>query len=151
MPLWGGCEKYLIVSLQKMQNKAARTVTKANWYTSIETLLLQCGWLSVNQLIVYHSLITVFKVFDKKSPVYLYDKLSSEYPYRTRYATQENIRIGGSQNHPQLCQRSFRWRASKQWNQLPANLKMSKTVNQFKMGLFQWTKNNIPITPSNDD
>ena len=28
IPLWGGCEKYLIRSLQVIQNKAARVVTK---------------------------------------------------------------------------------------------------------------------------
>ena len=54
MPLWGGCELYLIRSLQVIQNKAARAVTKSGWYTSTKDLLQQCGWLSVNQLIAYH-------------------------------------------------------------------------------------------------
>ena len=148
MPLWGGCEKYLILSLQKIQNKAARIVTKADWFTPTETLLLQCGWLSVHQLIHYQSLILVFKVLDKKSPVYLYEKLSNEFPYKTRFATQENIRIGGSQyGFKDLSQKSFRCRASKQWNQLPANLRMPTTLKKFKKLLFQWVQTNVPTKP----
>ena len=41
--LWGGCEKYLIQALQVIQNKAARVVTKLDWYTPTHVLLSQCG------------------------------------------------------------------------------------------------------------
>ena len=44
MPLWGGCEMFLIKSLQIIQNKAARAVTKSSWFTPIEELLNPCGW-----------------------------------------------------------------------------------------------------------
>ena len=60
MQLWGGTSDYLINMLQVLQNKAARFVTKLGIYTSQKTLLLQCGWLSVRQLIQYHSLIMIF-------------------------------------------------------------------------------------------
>ena len=140
------------LSLQKIQNKAARIVTRANWFTPTEDLLLQCGWLSVNQLIVYHSLILVYKVLDKKSPVYLYEKLSGVFPYKTRFSTQEKIRIGGSQPAlRELSQRSFICRSSKQWNQLPALLKISPTVKIFKKELFKWVLNNVPTKPNIDD
>ena len=40
IPLWGGCEKFLIKALQIVQNKAARTVTKLGMFTPIRTLLV---------------------------------------------------------------------------------------------------------------
>ena len=39
IPLWAGCENYLINALQIIQNSAARAVTKCNWRTPIQSLL----------------------------------------------------------------------------------------------------------------
>ena len=41
--LYGGCSEQLLSSLQVLQNKAARLVTKLDWRTPTRTLLLQCG------------------------------------------------------------------------------------------------------------
>ena len=65
IPLWGGCEKFLIKALQIIQNKAARSVTKLGIFTPVQTLLRQCGWLSVNQLVFYHTVILLFKTLLK--------------------------------------------------------------------------------------
>ena len=45
MPLWGGCEKYLLQSVQVIQNKAARAGTRLDKNTSTEKLLNQCNWM----------------------------------------------------------------------------------------------------------
>ena len=34
LPLWGGCQGYLLKEVQVLQNRAARQVTKFSWYTS---------------------------------------------------------------------------------------------------------------------
>ena len=72
MPVWGGCEEYLVRSLQIVQNKAARLVCRKGIYTPISTLLGECNWLSVSQLIVYHSLVLLYKVQKCHEPKYLY-------------------------------------------------------------------------------
>ena len=76
IPWWSGCEGYLLKSLQIIQNKAARMVTKCGKRTPIKSLLNQCGWMSVAQLSVYHSLVLVYKILSTGSPRYLYSKLS---------------------------------------------------------------------------
>ena len=53
MPLWGGCQKFLISSLHFMQNKAAGYVTKKDIFTPTKVLLKHCGWLSVNQMVFF--------------------------------------------------------------------------------------------------
>ena len=90
--LWGGSADQLLDPLQKVQNRAARAVTKLNWDTSITILLKQCGWLSIRQLVVYHSSILVHKVMMKKSPSYLYSMFSSKYQIDTRQARSEQIK-----------------------------------------------------------
>jgi hypothetical protein len=77
--LWGSSSFYLIRMLQILQNRAARLVTKLGWYTPVKTLLLQCGWLSVHQLVHYQSLVLVFKIRDVNKPKYFCDKLKSEF------------------------------------------------------------------------
>ena len=52
-----GCEDYLVNALQVCQNKAARLVTKLDRFTPTKVLMQQCGWLSVKQLMIYHSLL----------------------------------------------------------------------------------------------
>ena len=158
MPLWGGCELYLISSLQTIQNKAARAVTKLGWYTTTEELLKQCGWLSVNQLIVYHTLILVYKVISNKSPVYLHNKITTEFAYPTRMWTHfkdgnidTNLRVRPNQDTSHLItSRSFRWRSSKLWNALPVELRHCKSLDNFKSTLKTWIKQNVPIKISKD-
>ena len=43
MIVWGGAENYIIRSIQVLQNKAARTVTKKSWFTPTKVLLKQCN------------------------------------------------------------------------------------------------------------
>ena len=90
--VWGGCSNYLIDTLQLLQNKAARVVTKLDRYTPIKTLLTQCNWLSVRQMIFYYDILMVFKIRQDKKPVYLFEKLTNKYAYQTRFSDANEIR-----------------------------------------------------------
>ena len=91
--LWGGCQQYLLTFLQKLQNKAARHVTKRNVFTPVKVLLTQCGWLSVKQLIVYHNLLQIFKTKTTGRPSHLHKKFSRDFGANTRAAKSGNIKI----------------------------------------------------------
>ena len=57
-----------------------------------------------------------------------------------------NLRIGPSQPANRLLtERSFRWRASKEWNKLPTQLRHSKSIEIFKRSLKAWIKTNVPV------
>ena len=153
IPLWAGCEKYLINALQIIQNKAARVVTRKGRMTSISRLLKECGWLSISQLGVYHSLVLVYKILQSRSPQYLYDKLTGtqgEPHYQTRYtrklATGQLIKLGpDSVAESELARNSFKYRATRQWNDLPPELKQVKILSKFKSELRRWIRENVPI------
>ena len=72
IPLWSGTEDYLMKSLQIVQNKAARIVTRCGKRTPVRNLLKQCGWLSIAKLGVYHSLVLMFNILQSQCPKYLY-------------------------------------------------------------------------------
>ena len=84
IPLWGGTEQYLLKGLQVLQNRAARCVTKQSWYTPTRQLLNQCNWMSVHQLIQYHSILQTHKVLKAQTPLYLSTKPVTDHPYPTR-------------------------------------------------------------------
>jgi hypothetical protein len=145
IPVWSGCAGYLKQILQKIQNKAARVVTRASWDTPVKKILLQCGWLSVEQLSAYHSLVQMYKILQTGSPKYLHEKVTSEFPYPTSSANANLIRMG-PQFHTEhsLAQASFRWRASHQWNQLPIAIRQSRKLPIFKKKLKNWVRENFP-------
>jgi hypothetical protein len=51
MPVWTGCEEYLVNALQIIQNKVARSVTKKDIFNPTQVLMKECGWLTVKQLL----------------------------------------------------------------------------------------------------
>ena len=85
MPLWAGCEEYLVKILQVVQNKAARSVAKLNFSTPIQTLLKTCGWLSVRQLMVYHSVLLLHKTLHFQAPQYLHERGYRRGPVSLQY------------------------------------------------------------------
>ena len=142
LPVWGGCEGFLIRSLQVLQNRAARQVTRLNWYTPVRRLLTQCNWLSVKQLVLYHSALAVFRATKSGLPVYLDQHLRSEHPYNTRQGAGRAIRLTGNYNYQ--VENSFLRRAAKSYNEIPTEIRSSRTLPVFKRKLKTWIKTNIP-------
>ena len=144
--LWGGCEEYLIKPLQVLQNRAARTVTRCGWFTPRRKLLKMCRWLSIRQLIVYHSVVMAHKIATSSSPFCLATKMSTSHPRRTRLASSGGIRFGenfsANNNH---VKQSFCHRATGQYNSIPATMRTVKTMATFKMKLRRWVETNIPL------
>ena len=144
--LWGGSSKYLMEALQKAQNRAARFVTRLEWNTPTGELLKQCGWLSIQQLSVYHSVVLVYKVMLNKSPKYLYTMFSTKYIYRTSQAHNKILRQ--SRNFSlNITRDSFRGRAAMHYNQLPLDIRNSASIQQFKKDAKAWVRSNISIYP----
>ena len=141
---WGGCSDYLINFLQILQNRAGRLVTKHGQFTPNRLVLHHCGWLSVRQLVHYHSLLLLFKVKLQAKPEYFKAHFTTEFPYRTRLATGMGIRRDDRLHH-EVSKRSFIPRTTSVWNQLPASLRSLSSVFQFKKALKAWIKNNIPF------
>ena len=121
--LYGGCSQYLLSALQVLQNRAARLVTRLDWDTPRETLLLQCGWLSIRQLVQYHSQIQIFKTKTTKKPAYIYSQISNEFNRVTRLSTMEGIK-DVRRFKSTLANQSFLPRTIKYWNEnLPIKIK----------------------------
>ena len=58
---WGGANQTLMTAAQSTQNCIARWVTGGNRRTKIRQLLIECGWLSIRELSLYHSVVQFWK------------------------------------------------------------------------------------------
>ena len=146
IPLWGGTEEYLLNGLQVLQNRAARCVTKQNWFTPTRRLMDQCNWMSVRQLVQYHSILQVHKAILAGTPLYLSRKFVTDHPYPTRQATSGSIRqTSDTAGHSSLAQKSFFGRAHLTYNGMSADIRATRTLPAFKKKLKSWITANIPI------
>ena len=134
LPLFGGTEAQNIKTLQVLQNKAAQVVCQLPLRTNRKTLFDRVGWLTVGQLVVYHTLLTVFRIRNTKEPEYL------------AYAMCNDSR-GGRVRLPnfnlQIAQRSFTYRGAQYWNMLPEVIRCSSKESEFKNLSKQWVLKNI--------
>ena len=63
--VWGSIRPSWVKEIQRLQNRAARFVLRKNRYEKISSLLDGCKWLSISQLIVFHSILLLWKIIRK--------------------------------------------------------------------------------------
>ena len=134
LPLFGGCDQKEIKDLQVLQNKAAHIVTHAPPRSRRSDLFDRLEWLTVNQLIVYHTLISVFKIRQNKEPEYLAERLLND--TCTGRILIPNVQL-------RLTQNSFLIRGSTNWNQLPQHIRNQTKIGSFKMKVKKWIVENV--------
>ena len=117
--------------LQILQNRAARLVTNCGRFTPTAIRLHQCGWLSVRQLVHYHSLVLAHNMRIQGKPEYFKKHFRVDFPYQTRLAAGHGIRRE-DRNKYQVTRNSFVARTSSVWNQLPVELRTENKANKFK-------------------
>ena len=135
LPYFGGCNKAHVQNLQVLQNKAAQIVCQAPPRASRRALFDKLNWLTVNQLITYHTLIKVLKIRNSSEPEYLAKYLTAD---------NRNGRIIVPNTDLTLAMKSFSFRGSMQWNNLPRTVRNIKKVGTFKKSLRKWIILNIP-------
>lgn len=67
------CNKQQINELQKVQNRALRTILNCEYLTPRKFMLDALGWLSIDQRIKLNILIMIFKIRNGMMPNYLND------------------------------------------------------------------------------
>ena len=140
--LWGGTSDKMIKALQVSQNKMARAVTRLSWFTPTRTLLKQCGWLSVRQLVVYHTALSTHKTVREGRPEFHFDKMCADHNYDTRNTVKFSDNFSAKSER---AKSSYCYRGAILYNQLPYEIKQCQNISTFKKKLKAWVLNNIPI------
>ena len=128
---WGSCSKTNLNIIQRLQNKYARLVLNADWYTSQCFLMTTLNWQTVEHRIKYQYCLLVFKVLNNLAPPYLEPLISRFNPsYCTRYSLNSSLSIP----HPKTDykKRPFSYTGSSLYNRLPITVQQSHSLHAFK-------------------
>ena len=117
--------------LQKMQNKAARLITRTPALEHIKPILKDLHWLPVESRIKYKTLLFMYKCMHNKAPPYISSLLHDYNPVRTlRSSSEQNLIVPKIKS--KYGSRAFSANAPKPWNSLPLQIKQAKSVCGFR-------------------
>ena len=131
--------------LQKIQNKAARLITRDKASTHIQPVLRSLHWLPVKERIEFKSLCFVFKCLHDLAPQYLKDLFKEYQPVRTLRSSDALLLETPSSNLA-LCGKAFSVSGAKLWNSISLDTRTSSNLDIFKRKLktelfkkaFEW-------------
>ena len=110
IPLFGGCNKAELNQLQVQQNRAAQCVLGLPFRTSRSILFEKLGWTTLQQLVAYHTIITIFRIKKKVEPEHL-----ASYLFRDNIYDNIIVKISDKDYY----RNSFIYRGSTLWNKAP--------------------------------
>ena len=86
-------------------------------------------WMTVKQLTIYHTLMTIYRIRRSGEPEYLSSVLCND---------NRNAKIIIPMSNLTLYRQSFIYRGIQNWNCLPEYLRSIKDYTAFKRSLRQW-------------
>ena len=138
--LFYGVEKSVINKLQKLQNAAARTISKRKKRESVRDVLVSLHWLPVETRIVFKLLVITYKIIHGLAP----ESLSNLLSYRCENTLTFNIIFLNSS----FGRQSFSYAAPRFWNALPTDIKFSVSLDSFKSKTKHYLFNNFSALKS---
>lgn len=132
-PVWDCLSGYLSDKLQKLQNRAARIITKLPFDTSLNHLLSTLDWERLSLRREKQKALMMYKIINNLAPEYLQSLFSQHHSvYDTR---NSEGRLALSKPNTNYLKRSFSYSGAMLWNKLPKNLKNASSINHFRRNL----------------
>ena len=135
--VWSNCTKSQLDKLQKLQNRAARIILFKENRTPIADMFHELNWKNLETRHRYHQAVLMYKVMNNQAPPYLknmFTSVSNLHQYSTRQSMYNlHLTCGKSVS----SQRTFSFRGTKTWNNLPNELKISPTLATFKSNYWK--------------
>ena len=130
-----GLPKHLLERLQRVQNTAARIITKTRKFEHITPVLKELHWLRIEERIEYKIILITFKALNGQAPKYISELLVPYKPSRTLRSQDQCLLCLPSGKTTKLGNRSFQKAAPSLWNKLPLALRKLTNLNAFKSQL----------------
>jgi hypothetical protein len=133
--IWDGISDYLALKLQKLQNRAARIITGADYLRRSSDILNKLGWEKLSErrqkckAVMMHKII---KILNHKAPLCFLGLFRPETGanfYDLRSSTK-NVELPFIRT--EYYKRGFVYSGAKVWNSLPEVLKKESSLKRFK-------------------
>ena len=126
--IWGVAADCYIRKLQTILNNTARFVLKKGRRTKTRELMDKMGWMSIEELVKYHSLISMWKLTRKNIPIQIASKIQ----------IQEDWTLTTKAARLVTTSRGFRWNTIKLWNTMELVVRAEPSLPRFKRSCKQW-------------
>ncbi|KAK6187795.1 hypothetical protein SNE40_005741 [Patella caerulea] len=130
-----GISSELLQKLQKIQNSAARLVSKSPKCSSISPVLNSLHWLRISERIEFKILIIVYQCLHGNAPSYLRELVNPYQSTRSLRSQSQHYITVSKWNLKKFGFKSFEVSAALKWNALPLALKTAPTFSIFKSKL----------------
>ena len=133
--LGGGCHSDQLARLQRIQNSAARLISRKRKYDHITPVLKELHWLPIEYRIKFKLCIFAYRHFEGTLPSYLSSVLITYNPSRSLRSSSEKLLRTPRVDLKTAGERSFRYAVPVAWNSLPNTLRNMSSLAQFKSNL----------------
>ena len=122
-----------ISKLQRIQNSAARLVTRSSHRQHITPVLRSLHWLPVSKRIEFKLLLLTNKSLDQSAPHYLQEILHPYVPHRTLRSSSTSQLVPYITRTKSYGHRPFSYSSPSLWNNLPHNIRTAPNENIFNI------------------
>ena len=124
-----------IQKLQRIQNNAARIVSRCAKHEHISPILKNLHWLPVSKRILYKVMLLTFKALHDLAPSYLRDLVTPYEPTRSLRSSSKHLLVEPKVITKRYGQRAYMYQASHLWNTLPQHFRAETDLNAFMAGI----------------
>ena len=130
-----GLPEYQIERLQRIQNTAARIVTKTPKFDHITNVRKNLHWLPVQQRIIFKLNTLTYRCLHGLAPQYLSELIGKKCATRPLRSSELDFLKVPVARKKTCGDRAFKVAAPKLWNLLPLCIRQSESLSQFKAKL----------------
>ena len=133
--VWGNCGVTRLQTLQKLQNRAARIVTRSNFDSSAKPLIHNLKWPTISDIIRSETATIMYKSLNGLAPEYLSKRFVKNSTRNIRQLRNTETDLMLPLRKTSNGQRGISFRGSKLWNQLDYDIKNAPSLATFKRRL----------------
>ena len=133
--VWGNCGVTRLQTLQKLQTRAARIVTRSNFDSSAKPLIHNLKWPTISDIIRSETATIMYKSLNGLAPEYLSNRFVKNSTRNIRQLRNTETDLMLPLRKTSNGQRGISFRGSKLWNQLDYDIKQAPSLATFKRRL----------------
>ena len=134
--VWDGLSQQLSDKLQKLQNRAARVITKSSYDANSRQLLNFLGWDNLSIRRAKQKANLMYKCTNNLAPAYLCNLFA---PRISNYDLRDvNGKLLLPKPRTDYLKRSFSYSAALLWNNLPEEARTANSLDVFKRSVHSW-------------
>ena len=130
--VWGNCGTVLKSKLQKLQNRAARIITRSGYEIRSKDILTKLKWNDLESRRVQQKATLMYQTVNDENNSNLNDifsSVSSTHHYNLR---DSNVNLKIPKPRTEFLKRSLAYSGPTLWNSLPSVIKLAPSVHSFK-------------------